>query len=196
METERAIGQASVQTVEKKWVKVQIYTPTHICTGYANYRQGRLLDFLNGVSVGGSRINKEFLPVSEVEMKSLLDGSDMTVQSAYLNKANILFVRAIEGGQTMGLGDQVGHKLYPFVGKSSTAVRLYLPSFTLTGQMHCAKGKRVWDVLNSELRFLPLTNVEIYPSAGSSESGVSFIAVNKSQVLSLEELGTPWQSRG
>jgi len=99
-------------------------------------------------------------------------------------------------GKPEGLVVQVGHKPYPFVGKSSTAVRLYLPSFTLTGQMQCAKGKRVWDVLNLGMRFLPLTDVEIYPSAGSSESGVSFIAVNKSQVLSLEELGTPWQSRG
>ena len=195
METERAIGQALEKTVQEKWVKVQIYTPTHIWTAYACCHQRRLLDFLNGVSVGGLRTNKEFLPVSEVEMKSLLDGSEVKVQSAYSNKANILFVREIESGQTRGLGGQVGHKPYPFVGKSSTVVRLYLPSYTLTGQMHCAKGERVWDVLNSELRFLPLANVEIYSSAGSSESGVSFIAVNKGQILCLEEVGTPWRSR-
>lgn len=57
------------------------------------------------------------------------------------------------------------------------------------GQMHCAKIEHAWDVLNSKLRFLSLTNVEIYPSAGGSESGVSFIAVNKGQIQSLEEVG-------
>lgn len=186
METERAIGQASVQTVEEKWVKVQIYTPAHICTGYVNYRQGRLLDSLNGISVGGLRINKEFLPVSEVEMKSLLGGSDVKMQSTYSNKVNILFVREIKNGQTEDLVGQVRHKPYPFVDKSSTVVKLYLPSFTLTGQMHCAQGERVWDVLNSGLMFLPLTNVEICSSG--SESGISFIAVNKGQILSLEEV--------
>jgi len=189
METERAIGQTLEKTVQEKWVKVQIYTPTHIWTAYACCRQGRLLDFLNSVSGRGLRTNKEYLPFSEVKMKSLLDGSEVTMQSAYSNKANILFVREIESSQTRGLGGQVGHKPYPFVDKSSTVVRLYLPSYTLTGQMHCAKGDHIWDVLNSELRFLPLTNVEICSSG--SESGVSFIAVNKGQILCLEELGAP-----
>jgi len=189
METQRAIGQALEKIAQEKWVKVQIYTSTHIWTAYACCHQRRLLDCLNGISVGGVCTNKEFLPVREVEVKSLLDGSEVRMRFAYSNKANILFVREIENGQTRGLGGRVGHKPYPFVDKSSTVVRLYLPSFTLTGQMYLAKGKRVWDVLNSELRFLPLTNVKIC-SLGS-ESGVTFIAVNKGQILCLEELGLP-----
>jgi len=66
-----------------------------------------------------------------------------------------------------------------------------MPLYTLTGQMHCSERRRVVDVLlNSELRFLALTNVEICPVAGKSESGISFLAVNKGQILSLAELGT------
>jgi len=42
-------------------------------------------------------------------------------------------------------------------------------------------------MLNSEMRFLPLTNVAIYPAEGETESGVSFVAVNKEQIISLEE---------
>ncbi len=168
--------------MEKVTVKVQIYTPSHIWTGYACCHQGCLLDFLNGVL----RPNKEFLLISGVEMKSLLDGSEVRLQSAYSNKANILFVREIENGKTRGLGGRAGYKPYPFVGKSVKVVRPYLPSYTLTSQMHCAKGEGVWDVLNSELRFLPLTNVEICSSG--RESGVNFVAVNKGQILSLEEV--------
>jgi len=118
-------------------------------------------------------------------------GGEATLPSAYINKANILFVREIEAGETRGLGGQAGHKPYPFVPKWYTAVRVYMPLYTMTGQVHHPKGRRVVDLLNSGMRFLPLTDVEICPSAGNSESGVSFIAVNKPQVLSLEELGIP-----
>ena len=182
-------AEASEKTAQKKQAKVQIYTPTYICTGYIYCpQQHRLLDVLNGTLTGALRTNEEFLSVSEAEMRSL-DGRVTMPQSAYISKASILFVRAIEAGYTRGLGGKAGHKPYPFISKSSVPVKLYVPSYTLTGQMHCAKGEGVWNVLNSEARFLPLTNVEICPSAGDSELGVSFIAVNKGQIISLEELG-------
>lgn len=174
------------KTMER--LKVQAYTPTHIFTGYVRILpEQRLIDILNGALRGTLRTNKEFLPVSEVEMCSL-DGTRVTLQSVYINKANILFARETEDSQTWQLGGKVGHKLYPFVSKSPVPVRLYIPSYTLTGEMHCAKGQSVWNALNSGMRFLPLTNVEIFPSAGSSESGVSFVGVNKGRIVSLEEL--------
>jgi len=182
------VAQAS-EKMEKKRLKVQIYTPTYTCTGYVYCpHRGRLLDVLNGISVGALRVDDKFLPVSEVEMHSP-DAKEATVQSIHINKASILFVREIEDGQSRGLGGRVGHKPYPYVEKLAVGVKLYMPSYTLTGQMHCAKGQGVSDVLNSEMRFLPMTNVEICPSAGGSKSGVSFIAVNKGQIISLEELG-------
>jgi len=54
--------------------------------------------------------------------------------------------------------------------------------------MHCAGGQRVSDVVNLPLRFLPITSVEICPAVGSSQSGVGFLAVNKGQIILLEEL--------
>ena len=185
MEKEAAIAQASEKTAKKKWVKVQIYTPTHILTGSAYCPQQRLLDVLNGILAGTMRTDAEFLPVSEAEIRSP-DGKETSVKSVHINKTNILFLKGIGDGHR-GLGGEVGHKPYPFVLKSSTAVRLYMPSYTLTGQVHYAKGKGIADVLNSGLRFFPVTNVEISSSVGS-EPGVSFIAVNKGQILYLEEL--------
>ncbi|GAI08026.1 unnamed protein product, partial [marine sediment metagenome] len=133
-------------------------------------------------------VSNEFMPVSGAEIR-YPDGKEATVQSAYINKANILFIREVEDGQTQGLGGQVGHKPYPYVPKPFTkAVKLYMPLYTLTGKMHCTERRRAADVLNSEQRFIALTNVEICPSVGKSESGVSFVAVNKGQILSLAEL--------
>jgi len=184
MET-KTMAQPLEKTGEKG-AKVQIYTPTHICTGYVSCpRQRRLLDLLNGIPFNSD----EFLLVSFAQMR-FPDGTEAAVQSAHINKANILFLKEI-GDEHRGLGSEAGHKVYPYMAKSTTkAVKLYMPLYTLTGQIQCTERRRVVDMLNSELRFLALTNVEICPLAGVSESGVNFVAVNKEQVLSLAELGT------
>lgn len=182
MET-KTMAQPLEKTVGEKGAKVQIYTPTHICTGYVSCpRQRRLLDMLNGIPFNSD----EFLAVSFAEIRSP-DGKGAAAKSARINKANILFLKEI-GDEHRGLGGEVEHKVYPFVPKSGKAVKLYMPLYTLTGQMHCTERRRVSDMLNSEPRFFALTNVEICPSVGSTESGVGFVAVNKGQVILLEEL--------
>ena len=200
MQTERSIDQAS-EIFKGSWLKVQIHAPTytltHVCVGYIYCLEGRrLLDQLNDVFPSTLPEEKAFLSIKEVEMYSLKGAPEKagaegkTAQFACLNKANILFIRGFEDGQTRGIGGKTGYKGYPYVLKSSIPVKLHLPFYVLTGHMHCAKEERVSDVLNLPLRFLPLTNVEICPSAGSSESGVSFVAVNKRQIILLEDLQT------
>ena len=181
----------SKKTDKENWAEVEIYTPTHICTGYVYCsQQRRLLDVLNGIPFRQSSHCDQFLSVSEAKIRSP-DGTEATVESTHINKANILFLREIEAGQTRGIGGRIGDKPYPYVPKPFTkAVKLYMPLYTLAGQMHCTERRRVSDVLNSELRFLALTNVDICPLAGKSESGVSFVAVNREQIVSLAELGT------
>jgi len=46
----------------------------------------RLLDLLNGFLIGELRAEEEFLPVSGARISSS-DGSEVTVQNAYLNRA-------------------------------------------------------------------------------------------------------------
>ena len=176
------------------WVQVNIYAPTyaipHKCTGYIYCLPGRrLLDQLNEVFPGIVSEAKEFLPIKEGKMYSLREEGE-TVEFACLNKVNILFVREFEEGQTRGVGSKLGDKIYPYLHKSTIAVKLYLPFYTLTGNMHCSEGQRVSDVLNLTLRFFPITNVKVYPTVGSSLE-VGFLAVNKSQVILLEEKIAP-----
>jgi len=186
MET-KTMAQALDRTAQEKGAKVQIYTSTHICTGYVSCPgQRRLLDFLNGIPFNSD----EFLLVSFAEIRTP-DGKGAAIKSAHINKANILFLREI-GDEHRGLGGQVGPQPYPHVAKPfAKEVKLYMPFYTLAGQIQCTERRRVVDVLlNSDLSFFALTNVEICPLAGGSESGVSFLAVNKGQILSLAELGT------
>lgn len=177
---------------EGRRVQVQICAPTyalpHICIVYIHCPQGRrLLDHLNDVFPGSVPEYNNFLSATEVQMYSVR-GQTETVSFACLNKANILFVRESQDGQTRGLGGKLGPKRYPYVPKSPVAVKLYLSFYTLRGNMHCVQGERPSDTLNLALRFLPLTNVEIFPSEGGSESGVGFVAVNRGQIIFLEEL--------
>jgi len=184
METETTMTQPLERTDKEQWAKVQIYTPAHICSGYVYCpRQRRLLDLINGIPFNSD----EFLTVSEVEIRT--PDELTTVQTTHINKANILFLKEI-GEEHRGLGGQVGPQPYPYVSKPfAKGVKLYMPLYTLTGQIQCTERRRVVDVLlNSELRFFALTNVEICPLAGSNESGISFVAVNKGQILSLAEL--------
>ena len=170
---------------EVKRVEVKIYTVAPVCAGYIDVPpRRRLLDVLNGVPLGELRVDEEFLLLSEARISSL-DGSEVTVQNAYVNKAKILFVKEVGGGETRGLG---GPRQYPVVDKVSAPIKLIMPFFTLIGRMHFAENQRLWDLLNWAPRFLPLTNVDICAEEGESESGVSFVAVNKEQIIFSQEL--------
>jgi len=166
--------------------RIQVYEVHHIFTGYVT-SQKRLLYVLNGSGVGH---DVAFLPMSQVEYSAVVTGEVVPVPSAYINKANTLFVIEDESSQVRS---EVGPKLYPFTGKLPIAVRVSLPFYTLTGQMHCAKGKGVADVLDSGLRFFPMTNVEISPGG---EPLASFVAVNKGQILSVEPVGEKEEKKG
>lgn len=171
---------------KERWAKVQIYAPTYAlprtCVGYVYCSQERrLLDQLNDVFPGTVPGNTPFLSIREPRIYSL-DGGEEVLQFACLNKASILFVREFEVGEP-----RPRPKGYPYVTKSAISVRLYLPFYTLTGQMHVTRGERASDVLNQPLQFLPLTNVVVSPSVGRGES-LGFIAVNKNQLILLEEI--------
>jgi hypothetical protein len=167
---------------EKERMKVQIYTCTHILTGFLNILpKQRLLDMLNGPLRGALHINEEFLSINESELCSL-NGTKVTLESAYVNKTNILFAREVE--DTTG---KTEYKLYPFVSKTPIAVRLYLPLYTLTGDMYLAESQRLPAILNSSDRFSALTKVQILSTTGTSES-VPFVAVNMTKIHFLEEV--------
>ncbi len=70
-------------------------------------------------------------------------------------------------------------------------VRLRTPAYAVVGNMHCAKDQRVWHLLEERLMFLPVTDAEIHVLADSTCSKVRFVAVNREQIVSLQEEETP-----
>ena len=73
-----------------------------------------------------------------------------------------------------------------YLEKSPARISLDVGSYTLTGDLHCAPGETVEDVLNADAPFLPLTSVTMVRD-NLLYGNRPFIAVNKREVISCRE---------
>ena len=166
---------------------VTLYLQTEVLIGsiYRPHEQ-RLLDLLNGAIISRPENSGMFLNLSDVTI-SHTDGKKERLPTAYINKATIQLAATPDGDSARGIGAKVGPKPYPFVQKSSVPVRLQMPAYALIGSMHRASGQRLWNVLEEKLMFLPLTDVKIRPITNGIWWTALFVAVNREQILSLQE---------
>lgn len=171
------------------WLAVKLYLQTQVLSGFIHspYEE-RLVDVLSGVSVRRPESRARFLELSDVTIYHA-DGKEERLPTAHVNKATIQLAATLDTDSGRGLGAKVGPKPYPFVEKISVPVRLQTPAYAVTGNMHRASYQSVWHVLEESPMFLPLTNVEICALVNDISSKVPFVAVNKEQILSLQEEG-------
>ncbi len=176
---------------DASWLAVTLCMQTQVSSGFIYLPfEERLSDLLNGVLGRQPESRGRFLTLSDVTVYKA-DGKQEKLPTAYINKASIYLAATWDSNSGRGIGAKVGPKPYPFVQKSPMPVRLDLTGYSLTGSMHCASGERAQHVLEGGLRFMPLTGVEVRPLANGLWSNVPFVAVNKEQVLSLQEEGSP-----
>jgi len=90
-----------------------------------------------------------------------------------------------------GIGGKAGPKPYPFMDKLSVRVTLQTLAYTVTGDMYRTSYQKIWYVLEQSLLFLPLTNVEILTLADGTCSHTPFAALNKEQIILLQEEEPP-----
>ena len=174
-----------------EWLGIKLYMQTQVLSGFIYQPSDeRLLEFLNGVSVRRPESRGRFLELSDVTIH-YANGKEERLLTTYINKATIQLVATLDANLARGVGAKVGSKPYPFVHKSLLPVRLRMPAYALAGNMHRASGQRAWHVLEERLMFLPLTNVEIRALANGIWSNVPFVAVNREQILSVQEEETP-----
>ncbi|MFC1904862.1 hypothetical protein ACFLXT_03775 [Chloroflexota bacterium] len=133
------------------------------------------------------RVDEDFFSLTEATVRSL-DGKETTMQFACINKTQVLFVGESGDGEARGFRAEAGHELGTVLEKTPAIVKVFVPPYTLTGEMHCTKGQRLSDVLNTGEMFLPLTNVKTLPSMATGESHMDFVAINKTHIFYLEEV--------
>lgn len=173
------------------WVKVALCMPESIISGFVYLRDDeRLLDILNGVSKRQTESRSRSLEMVDVEVRKP-DGREEKRPALYVHKPSICLAATWEKNVGKGVFAKTAWKEYPFVSKSAVPVRVQLPAFLLIGNMHVSRGQMACHLLEEPLAFLPMTNVEVQPPMNTLWSSVAFVAVNRQQVLSLEQEDIP-----
>jgi hypothetical protein len=126
-----------------------------------------------------------------------IDGSKEKLKTAYINKATIqLAVTLGDADSGRGIGAHDGPKLYPFVEKTPLPVRIETNDYVIIGNMYHIRYQKVWVVLEDTALFLPITHAQIVTLSNGTMEMISFVAVNKEHILSLQEENSKPKSRG
>jgi len=149
-------------------------------------QQQRLLDVLNHSFLADShRIGKEFVPLTEIEA-FFASGEKEYLASTHINKSSILFVAERSGGQPdrNGIPDAESNLLRP---KKALSARVDIPPYILFGKMYAEMQQGLVHVIDGAEMFLPMTDVLITPPLPTGEWKFSFVAINKHQIVRVEE---------
>lgn len=156
-------------------------------TTYRTPKQ-RLLDVLNRSIVANlHRIGREFLPLTDVEA-FFSTGEKESLGSTHINKASILFVAERSGGRPERNGIPEAEATH-LRAKKALASRVDIPPYILHGKMYADEGQGLVHVIDGEETFLPMTDVSISPSLPTGEWKFEFVAINKHQIVRVEESG-------
>lgn len=160
------------------WLELDFFTKSQSLKGQISCPAGiRILDLLNSPCTPGQNWKIEFLELNDDNHEN----ADGTHRSVCVKKENIIFVSAPDANMGRGLGAQGDFKVYPFVSKSTMRVSLQAHQYTICGNLFRTKNQTMFDVLNDNMYFLPLTDVTIAKD-GYLCGERPFVAINKMQI--------------
>jgi hypothetical protein len=172
-----------------------ICTNINVIHGYITIGpQQRLIDTLNGIHIKEKSSKENFLSVSNAVV-TVSENEEKNIESLLVNKSNILFVGP-EGPEKLGARQgEHGEKVYPAITKLPVKAiihvetKLYVHDYRVTGFMHCAVNQQPLELLNSDLLFLPFTQVRISPFLfpEQQEYKAGFVAINKQHIVYIEQ---------
>jgi hypothetical protein len=173
--------------------------PVVVCTISGTYSgltyrlaDQRLLDALNeGFSSKALRMGRDFVPLTDVQAY-FPTGTRVQMasryRSTYIRKANIFFVGELSRRQSEIAVESRGKQRAPRTrAKKTIAAEIHISPYILKGQMYAEVWQELLHALDRDEKFLPLTNVTIWPDLANGESCFDFVAVNKDQVVYLGE---------
>jgi len=181
---------------ETRPLQVWLYANDHIIEGTVYcLPQQRFIDYLNSTYIFKTRTAEQFIQVNDASV-ALPDGTNKEMYSLCLNRDSILFAGAMNNEVTVERFIKDGQRTYPVVKKIAVsanlyvATKLYTHAYQISGKMHFAKNQTIMDVLNSDQKFIPLTEVEIYPRLFVDQipNMLDFVAVNKEIIIYIEQL--------
>lgn len=170
-----------------------------VCTGELVFTgilkcgfEQRLIDALNeGVRLNPKAKIVDFIVLQDAVMTGPGD-LKKKFPRIYITKHNIIFVAQViskkQGKSIIG---------YPFKPKTSTEVTIFASQlfvtqtnaqpYELKGEIYIDTWGQIVDTLETELQFIPLTNVKIEQSPPYIGRGFDFVAINKQRIISICE---------
>jgi hypothetical protein len=148
----------------------------------------RLIDALNeGVKEEARSRIRDFLPLSDVTITDLQGGTTV-VPRLHISKNNIIFV-----AQAMSITPGKPLSSYPFRQKLPVTIMAYAAGvaaapYRMIGCIYIDTWGQITDTLETEERFLPLTQAEISPELPGGGSRFDFVALNKERIISIGEI--------
>ena len=184
----------TVQRTARRWrddlrlrkLPVVVCTPSGVFVG-DTYRleEQRLLDALNrGFIARALRMAGAFMPLTDVESYSA-SGKKGRLPSIHVHKASILFV-----GERRSVPETAaGGNRKPQLIRTKTPIgaEIHLPPYILEGNIFVETWGQLPEAIETDTRFLPLTDARIRPALPGGESTFSFVAVNREKVLYVSE---------
>jgi len=148
----------------------------------------RLIDALNeGVRAETRPRIRDFLPLTDVTVSDLKGGTT-TVPRLHISKNNIIFVAQAKSATP-------GKPLttYPFRQKLPVTVMAYAAGaaatpYRIKGCIYIDTWGQITDTLETQERFMALTQVEIEPAMPGDQSHFDFVALNKERIVSIGEM--------
>ncbi len=148
----------------------------------------RLIDALNeGIRTETRSHLRDFLTLSDVTVGDL-KGGKTTVSHLHISKNNIIFV-----AQVRSATPDKPLTTYPFSQKLPVTVMAYAAGaatiqFKINGCIYIDTWGHITDTLETEERFIPLTQAKIEPAMPGKRSRFDFIALNKERIVSIGEI--------
>jgi hypothetical protein len=169
-------------------VEVAVFTETCALTGHTYCMKfQRLLDLLNqDFTPNLLPIGKDFMPLTDVEL-SFPSGKRESMASIYVSKASIFFVGEKSEYQPKMLEIEDRPKAYPVRAKKFIAAEIHMSLYKLVGQTYVEVWQKLLDAVDRADRFIPLTNVKIYPTLENTVLTFDFAAVNRDKIIYLGE---------
>ena len=165
-----------------------------VCTGdlvfsgsvHCDFSQ-RLIDALNeGVRLETRSRIRDFLPLSDVTVTDFKGGTT-AVPRLHIAKNNIIFV-----AQASSAAPGKPLTTYPFKEKLPVTIAAYATGaaarpYRINGCIYIDTWGQITDTLETEERFIPLTQAEIDPAMPGNRFQFDFVALNKERIVSIGE---------
>ena len=155
----------------------------------------RLLDALNrGFVARALRMAGDFMPLVDVEFHPL-SGRKIGLSAIHVHKAGILLVAEKKSGtRETAAGCPENRKARLLRPKTPVAAELYVPPYVLEGNIYVESWGDLPGTIETDSRFMPLTDVTLRPAVTGGESAFGFVAVNRERILYISEVPARVQS--